>query len=126
MKNGYTLIEVIVVLVLLALAAALVAPALATPHDGDGALAGLIGHARALAIRRAEAVELRVEATGAWRLDGLASAAVGPLETGTIAPRPTAAVTLVFSPLGACAPDLATGAAAAALHLEPLMCEKLP
>ena len=126
MKNGYTLIEVIVVLVLMALATALVAPALVTPRDHTAAITDVIGHGRALAIRRAEAVELRVAPSGAWRLDGIASSEAGPLATGTMTAPPAAAITLVFSPLGACAPDVATAVAATSLHLNPLTCEAAP
>ena len=126
MKNGYTLIEVIVVLVLMAVAVALVAPALVTPHHEDGVITELIARARAVAIRRAEAVELRIEQSGAWRLDGMASIEAGPVATGTVSPGPAAALTLIFSPLGSCAPDVATAAAAASLRLDPLTCERVP
>ena len=125
MTNGYTLIEVIVVLVLMALAAALVAPAFVAPPDRTTAIARVIGHARAVAIRRAEAVELRIEPSGAWSLDGVASAQAGALATGTIAPAPRVAITLLFSPLGSCAPDVVT-ASAASLRLDPLTCEGGP
>jgi prepilin-type N-terminal cleavage/methylation domain-containing protein len=126
MTNGYTLIEVIVVLVLMALAAALVAPAFVTPHRPEAAIMTLIGQARALAIRRAEAMELRIEVSGAWRLDGGASQQAGPVATGAISPAPAAALTLVFSPLGSCASDVATASAAEPLHLDPLTCEAAP
>ena len=126
MTHGYTLIEVIVVLVLMALAASLVAPAFVTPQARQTAIMGVIGQARALAIRRAEAVELRIEPSGAWRVDGTAAITTGPLTAGTISPVPAAALTLVFSPLGACASDVATAAAAEVLHLDPLTCEAAP
>ena len=123
MRNGYTLIEVIVVLVLIALAAAFVAPAIIVPQDRASPITKVIGQARALAIRRAEAVELRIEPSGAWRFDGLASEQTGALGTGTISPPPNAAITLVFSPLGSCAPDVTTASAAASVHVDPLTCE---
>lgn len=123
MKNGYTLIEVIVVLALMALATALVAPAFVTPNRRASASAGVISQARALAIRRAEALELRIEPSGAWQLDGVASVQAGALATGTISPAPGVPITLVFSPLGSCAPNVAT---AASIHLDPLTCERTP
>lgn len=126
MTNGYTVIEVIVVLVLMALAAALAAPAFVTPRDREAAITKVIGQARALAIRRAEAVELRIEPSGAWRVDGVASQQTGPVATGTISPAPAAALTLIFSPLGSCASDVATGSAAEPFHLDPLTCETAP
>ncbi len=126
MTHGYTLIEVIVVLVLMALAAALVAPAFVTPRHPEAAIMTVIGQARALAIRRAEAVELRIEPSGAWRVDGAASPQTGPLATGTISPAPAAALRLIFSPLGSCASDVATASAAEPFHLDPLTCEAAP
>ena len=125
MSRGYTLLEVIVVLVLLTLAASVVAPAFVAPHDRAAAIVRVIGHARALAIRRAEALELRIESSGAWRLDGVASAQAGALVTGTISPAPRVAITLLFSPLGSCAPDVVT-AVATVMHLDPLTCEESP
>ena len=122
MSRGYTLLEVIVVLVLLGLAASVVAPALIAPRDRGTAITGVIAEARALAIRRAEALELRIEPSGAWRLDGVASAQAGALVTGTIAPAPRVAITLLFSPLGSCAPDVVT-TVAPVMRLDPLTCE---
>ncbi len=126
MTHGYTLIEVIVVLVLMALAASLVAPAFVAPQARQAAITEVIGQARALAMRRAEAVELRIELSGAWRVDGTAATTTGPLTAGTISPAPSAALTLVFSPLGACASDVVTAGAAEVLHLDPLTCEAAP
>ena len=123
MSKGYTLIEVIVVLVLMALAAALVAPAFVAPRDRGAAITRIIGEVRALAIRRAEAMELSIEPSGAWRVDGVATAQTGPLATGTISPAPAVALVLVFSPLGSCAPSVTTAAAAGFLQLDPLTCE---
>jgi len=126
MTHGYTLIEVIVVLVLIAIAAALVAPAFVTPRNPEAAIMAVIGQARALAIRRAEAMELRIEPSGAWRLDGAASQQTGRVATGTISPAPAAALTLIFSPLGSCASDVATASAAEPLRLDLLTCEAAP
>ena len=122
MSRGYTIIEVIVVLVLLTLAASVVAPAFAR-RDDRAALAVLIARARATAIRRAEAVALRVEPSGAWRLDGLASTQPAAIARGVLSPLPAAAFTLIFSPLGPCAPEVETAAAAEPLRLDPLTCE---
>jgi prepilin-type N-terminal cleavage/methylation domain-containing protein len=122
MSRGYTLLEVIVVLVLLTLAASVVAPVFVAPRDPAAAAVGVIGRARALAIRRAEALELRIEPSGAWRLDGVASAQAGALVTGTISPAPRVAITLLFSPLGSCAPDAVT-TVAPLMRLDPLTCE---
>lgn len=125
MSKGYTLVELIVVLVLLTMAAMLVAPAVLR-RDGAGALAALIAQARATAIGRAEAVALRIEPSGAWRLDGLASTEAGAIALGRLPSPPATALTLIFSPLGTCAPDIETGAAAEPLRLDPLTCEGAP
>lgn len=127
MSRGYTLLEVIVVLVLLTLAASVVAPAFVAPRDRAAAAAAvrIIGHARALAIRRAEALELRIEPSGTWRLDGVASAQAGALATGTVSPAPRVAISLLFSPLGSCAPDAVT-TVATVMHLDPFTCEEAP
>ena len=122
MSKGYTLIEVLVVLVVMGLAAALVAPALLPRRSDPAAVVTLVRHARAAAIRRAEAISLRIEA-GAWRMDGAASLQAGAIATGRLPSPPPAAVTLVFSPLGSCSPDVESAAAGQALGLDPLTCE---
>lgn len=126
MSKGYTLIEVVVVLVLMALAVGLVAPALTGRQHSTAGIIALIGEARATAIRRAEAVYLRIEGSGAWRMDGAASSQAGAIAMGRVTPAPDAPLTLVFSPLGSCAPDVATAPAAAPLGLDPLTCEAAP
>ena len=118
MSKGYTLIEVLVVLVVMGLAVALVAPSFVTRRDATSALADLVQRARATAIRRAEAVTLRVDAAGRWDAGGLAS--------GTLPQPPAAPVTVIFSPLGSCAPDVASTSAGRALGLDPLTCEGRP
>ena len=126
MSNGYTLIEVVVVLVLMALAAALVAPTFIAPRTDARAVVALVGQARATEIRRGEAVHLRIEPSGAWRLDGAASPEAGALATGRLTPAPAAPLTLIVSPLGSCAPDVVSAPAAEALGLDPLTCEATP
>ena len=124
-SNGYTLIEVIVVLLLLTLGALLVAP---TPQQRDDPekLAALVGQARITALRRGEALALRLEPSGAWRLDGLASGDGAAIAQGVVSFAPAAPLTLILSPLGTCAPDVATAAAAEPLRLDPLTCERSP
>lgn len=125
MRRGFTLIEVLVVLVLLGLAAALVGPALFSSRSKEeAALVSLVAGARDAAVRRAEVVYLRVETSGTWRVDGDASTADGPLATGRLAPPPPGApFTLIVSPLGSCAFDVRSHAAARSIPLDPLTCE---
>src|SRR5205823_3715522 len=85
MQRGFTLVEMLVVLTLLGLAAALVAPAiLPARHTDASQFAALVAASRDAALRRAEVIWLRVERSGAWRLDGDASAAQGAVATGRL------------------------------------------
>ena len=69
MRRGFTLVEMLVVLVLLGLAAALVAPGfINTPAKRTTELVELIGAARDAAVRRGEVVSLHVERSGAWQV----------------------------------------------------------
>lgn len=124
MRRGFTLIEMLVVLVLLALAAGLVAPALFPRGNDPKAFATLVGLARDAAVRRGEVMYLRMERSGVWRITGEASAVSGHLAAGRMSLAPLdAAFTLVISPLGSCAFDVQSTAAARVLVLDPLTCE---
>jgi len=117
MRKGFTLVEMLVVLVLLGLAAALVAPAfITTPAKQTAELVELIGATRDAAVRRGEMVSLHVVRSGAWQVEGVAT---GKLAT----PLAAAPFTLVVSPIGSCAFDVRSDAAAQAINLDPLTCE---
>ena len=122
-RRGFTLIELLVVLVLMGLAAALDAPALRPPRPPRPALESLLATARETAVRRGETVHLRIDASGAWQLDGAASPTDGAIATGRIDPFPALPLTLVVSPLGSCAFDARTAARARDIALDPLACE---
>ncbi|HEX7336965.1 MAG TPA: prepilin-type N-terminal cleavage/methylation domain-containing protein, partial [Gemmatimonadales bacterium] len=70
---GVTLIEMVVVLVLIGLTAALAVPALLRPPPRESGLRELVSSAREAAIRRGESVHLRIGASGEWRIEGAAS-----------------------------------------------------
>ena len=129
MRRGFTLIEMLVVLVLVSVLAGLVGPALmpARPAAPTDALSPAIEQARDAAIRRSETVYLHVEPSGEWRIDGAASLTDGPIATGRLEGDAPAlgerAATLVVSPLGSCAFDVRSGAAARAIPLDPFTCE---
>ena len=120
--DGYTLIEILVVLIVMGLVTALVAPALIPHTDAKEALPTLIEQARVVAIRRAETVSLRIEASGAWQIDGIASPQQGALAHGRLPQPPATAVTLLFSPLGTCGPDVTSTAGVQALGVDLLTC----
>ena len=122
-RPGFTLVEMVVVLILMGLAAALVAPALLAPHRRAATVSDLVESAREAAARRGEVLHLTIEPTGQWRLESGANPLEGTLAAGRVEPFLAAPVTLIVSPLGSCAFDVRSTSAASALALEPLTCE---
>jgi prepilin-type N-terminal cleavage/methylation domain-containing protein len=122
---GFTLLELVVVLVILALAATLAVPALNRAASGNhqNELSSLILGAREAAARRGETVYLSVSATGDWRLEGAASSKDEPLQSGTVDTFPGLPLTLIVSPVGTCGFDTRSGKAADLIRLNPLTCE---
>jgi prepilin-type N-terminal cleavage/methylation domain-containing protein len=120
--QGFTLIELIVVLAILSLVAAVTLPALLRPRSGTTPVQTVIESARDAAARRGETVYLRIDPSGRWHMEG----GLSPLETdgaaGRIAPIATAPLTLLVAPAGSCAFDVRSSAAARALALDPLSC----
>ena len=126
MRRGFTLIELVVVLVLMGLAVGLVAPALQPPRVADEPLvAPLLRAGRTAAITRGEPTILQVSATGLWRVDGRGGGEETPLASGILSPAPSAPFSVNFSPLGTCAPDIRSGAAES-LPVDLLTCELRP
>lgn len=118
---GFTLIELVVVLVVLGMSAVLVAPTLRPPtRAGESDRAALLRGARDLAVRRAESLRLEVQASGAWVLTGTAPGSREPLASGRLGAVDGPGFALVFSPLGTCGPDPASRAVR---RLDPLRCE---
>ena len=100
-RRGVTLLELLVVLLLLGLAVALTLPRIAIPRglDEGDPLVRTVAMGRALALRRAEALRLEVDADGRWRL--LARDSV--LQRGSVPA--TTPLRLGISPLGVCVPE---------------------
>ena len=98
-RAGLTLIEVVVVLVVLGLGAALVAPAIRSSAEPDEKLANVLAAARETAVRRAETTFLTVDAQGAWRIAALSDTT--PIASGRFGDG-TAQLRVRVSPLGAC------------------------
>jgi prepilin-type N-terminal cleavage/methylation domain-containing protein len=122
-RSGFTLIEMLVVLILMGLVAVLVVPALFPRHHDQSALNALLVSAREVAARRGEVVYVHIDPTGEWRMEAGANPRQGPLATGRVEPFFTAAVTLMVSPLGSCGFDVRSAAAVGADVLDPLTCE---
>lgn len=121
-RDGFTLIEVVVVLIILGLVLTLVAPTIGTGKPlAENALAALVRTARATAIQRGEVVELDIDPSGEWRLSGLGGSGSDPIGGGRVGYQ-GAALRLVFSPHGFCTPAIGAPAAES-LPLDPLECE---
>ncbi len=123
-SRGFTLVELLVVLTLLGMAAALVGPALiARPPDEESATRRVVRGARELSARRGEAIRLRIDGGGAWRVEGTVTPSEGPLAAGHIEAYEGAPFTLIVSPLGTCGFDVRSLGAASRIALDPLTCE---
>lgn len=120
---GFTLVEVVVVLVVLGLGAALVAPALLAPAREPTSITAVIGHVQDMAARRGETLRLEVTPAGSWQVFGTAAIDEGALEGGELfdAGR-LGAFTLRVAPLGSCGPTLDSNAAGPRLPVDPLTC----
>jgi prepilin-type N-terminal cleavage/methylation domain-containing protein len=105
---GFTLAEIVVVLVVLGLAAALVAPALIPPQrEAPASLTAVIEHVQDMAARRGETLVLEVSANGSWRVVGTAAIDEGPLEAGALSEQgDLGGFALRVAPLGSCGPTL--------------------
>jgi prepilin-type N-terminal cleavage/methylation domain-containing protein len=114
-RRGFTLLELLVVLVMLGLAVALVLPSLRVP-DRARAQSSVLERARATAVRRGEAVRLVIARDGAWTVRATSDTTDAILlsGTGTEASGPDIAQSVVISALGTCLPEgaFAVGTAA--------------
>jgi prepilin-type N-terminal cleavage/methylation domain-containing protein len=102
-RRGVTLLELIVVLSLLGLMLAVVAPSFIVPaahHESDFARA--LETARRAAILRAEPVTLALDDDGSWRIDGDATPGAPPIATGLLRASDGRGVRVRISPLGTC------------------------
>jgi prepilin-type N-terminal cleavage/methylation domain-containing protein len=125
-RDGYTLIEMLVVLVIMGLAAGLVAPMLLRPttYDRQRQLTAVVQAARTTAATRGEVIYVRIEPTGEWHMEGGGLAVEGDVARGRMDRLSTAPLTLIVSPIGSCSFDVrSTAAAAAIVKLDPLICE---
>jgi prepilin-type N-terminal cleavage/methylation domain-containing protein len=105
-RLGYTLLEVLVVLVLLAVAATVVAPSLLAPRLArqSSSVLALVGSMRETAVRRGGMVRLRIDRSGDWQAFSGTPADREVLMSGRFSGPGNTAADIVFSPLGSCAP----------------------
>jgi prepilin-type N-terminal cleavage/methylation domain-containing protein len=122
-RGGYTLLEVIVVLVLLTIAAAVVAPSLlGSRPEGLSSLEAVLERARESAVRRGELVRLRIDRSGAWQAVAGTGGQTELLMSGGLAEPEASPIDLIFSPLGTCAPAPESIPVQALVGLDPLTC----
>jgi prepilin-type N-terminal cleavage/methylation domain-containing protein len=125
--RGFTLLELVVVLIVLALAAALTAPALTrAPEHRESGLATLLTVSREAAALRGETIRLSIAGSGSWRMEGVTSAREAPIQTGQVDSFPGLPVTLIVSPVGSCGFDARSAGSAAEIPLDPLTCTLRP
>lgn len=124
---GFTLVEMLVVIVLMMVAAGIVAPAFVPrqPETSEADLARLVRSARAAAAAREETLFVRLSASGAWRIEGAGAEGGGDVATGTLSTYAGPVGTIIVSPLGTCAFDVRSTAGAVAIPLDPMTCEVL-
>jgi prepilin-type N-terminal cleavage/methylation domain-containing protein len=125
-RAGYTLLEVIVVLILLAVAAAVVAPGLLSNRPEPASeVRTLVDNARQASVRRGEMVRLTIDRSGLWRATVGTGSERELLMAGRLDAPPGAAADLIFSPLGTC--GIAAGSDQGPLTAyDPLTCEERP
>jgi len=124
-RDGFTLVEVIVVLILLAVSAALVAPAILFPErEATSVLVPVVDGTRQLAARRGETLYLQMAADGRWLVFGAASLSEGAITEGRLQGEYEGpAFTLVVAPIGSCGFDIASANVARVIDIDPLTCE---
>lgn len=104
--GGFTLLEIVVTLVLLGLAAALVAPAFRSETSPDEGLRSILALTREAAVRRSQSLVLEVDARGSWRI--VAAGDSTSISSGRFVDG-TRGLRIRVNPLGACFNEGAVG-----------------
>jgi len=121
-RLAFTLIELVVVLALIGLAMAVVAPSLVLrPPSAEEALQRVVTSARRVAMNRAQTVTLDVDAGGVWSVESAGREAGEVLIAGKLDEGPAQPIRLRVSSLGLCMAeaDSATGRSAT---FDPMTC----
>ena len=105
LRSGLTLIEVMIMIAILAIMAAIVYPIVFRPKPTLAATEMTVfEHAKALAIARAETVRVSIERDGTWEIVSEAAPGSTPLAIGTLSEAPPEALVLRVTQLGTCLP----------------------
>lgn len=120
-SSGFTLFELIVALAVMSVAIALAGPALVLRKaDASELMANLISDSRRTATRRAQSLQLDVDAEGEWILSAGADGSLSEVRRGRITPS-SGAARIRISPLGIC-----VSGNAAPIRIDPLTCVLQP
>jgi prepilin-type N-terminal cleavage/methylation domain-containing protein len=115
---GFTLLEIIVVLLVIGVAFALAAPALPNHSPEPDPLQRVLDVTRRAAVHDAKALTLSVSVDGQWRIDSGTSTEVTPLGTGTLPSYHGGALVVKASALGRCTVESVTST----IRLDPVRC----
>lgn len=119
-RRGFTLVEILVVLIILGLAFTLAIPALFSPRDSEDATQRVVDAARHAAVRRASPAVLSIEPDGGWSLELASEREPGSGSQGQLDWPYEFAVRIHITPMGACI--LETASLEKALTIDPLRC----
>lgn len=102
-RSAFTLLELVVVLAIMGLGIAVVAPSLVLrPPSSEESVKRVIASARQVAMRRAQTVTLDIDENGVWRVVSAGRDTSEVLLTGELDERPVDEVYLRITPLGVC------------------------
>ncbi len=126
LRSGLTLIEVMIVIAILAIIAAIVYPNVFRPKPTPTATEMMVvEQAKALAIARVERVRVSIERDGTWQIVSDVFPGSAPLASGTLSEAPPQALVLRVTEMGTCLPvegALANEGAA----IDAVSCSKRP
>lgn len=121
LRRGVTLLELLVVLTLMGVAAAVVSPMLSRPSAGQASAADvLIANVRLQALTRAEALRLTVQSNGNWMVHSARTRLA--VDSGSLSVSSTS-FAIVLDALGRCIP---AHAAVTPSAYDPLLCTTVP